>query len=365
MLFRCGHPGHHHRAPSNDQGYAVRGRRRHAHFTVDIHCHMHVPEADAMIPDPEMKKLSNPFLACNALTIDINRKQMATLHNKLIDPVERIADMDEAGIDVQAVSPSPFYYNYWFDADLARQTSRVVNDRVAEVCAKHPDRFVGLCTVPLQDPRLALEELERCIGKLGMRGVEVNTHVNGKELTRAGLDRFWARVEELGVMVFMHPHGSTFTERLRDHYLLNSIGHPLESTIAVAHFVHDGFLEKHPDIKICIAHAGGYAPVYFGRYDHPSSRRDDAREHISKPPSYYIGKLYFDACTFSETHLRYMIDQWGADHVLLGTDYPYDMTQPDPVGLIDSVKGLTEADKAKVMGANAARLLNMLERVPH
>ena len=146
---------------------------------------------------------------------------------------------------------------------------------------------------------------------------------------------------------------------MTDHYFRNTIGHPLESALAVGHLVFDGYLEKFPGIKICIAHGGGYVPTYSGRFDHPYHLRDDCRQVISKPPSEYVKKLYFDTVVFTDHQLRYLVDTWGADRIVMGTDYPYDMAEPDPVGFVDGTSGLSEQQKATVMGGNAAQLLKI------
>lgn len=358
MLFTCSNPAHRH-GPAGDHGHHRAVTDGKKHFTVDIHCHLHVPEADAMLKDAKAADQRNLYVDTNPLTSEINAKQHQDILPKLTDPTVRIADMDAAGIDVQAVSPSPFHYNYAYEAGFARETSQVVNNRIAEVVGQHPDRFVGLCTVPLQDADIAVAELDRCVKDLGMKGVEISTNVNGQDLTRAGLEKFFARVEELGVVIFMHPIGTSFKERMADHYFRNTIGHPLESALAVGHLVFDGYLEKYSGLKICIAHGGGYVPAYVGRFDHPYHLRDDCRAVISKPPSEYVKKLFFDTVVFTEHQLRYLIETWGADHIVMGTDYPYDMAETDPVGHVDSVKGLSEDDKALVMGGNAAKLLGI------
>jgi aminocarboxymuconate-semialdehyde decarboxylase len=328
-------------------------------FTVDIHCHIHVPEADEMLQQLAPGDSNRKAIDNNPLTAKINTKLHQTILPKLTDAEVRLADMDSQGIDVQAVSTSPFHYNYGYPADFTRDTSKVVNDRIAETMALHPDRFVGLGTVPLQDGQMAVVELNRCVGELGFKGVEISTHVNGEELTRAGLERFFARAEELGVLIFIHPIGTSYAERMDDHYFRNLIGHPVESTLAVGHLVFDGYLDRYPGLKICIAHGGGYIPAYAGRFDHPYHLRDDCRVQIDKPPSEYLKKLYFDTVVFTEHQLRYLIETWGADHIVMGTDYPFDMAEPDPVGHVNSVKGLSDDDKALVMGGNAAALLGI------
>ena len=359
MLFKCNaHPTPAF-APAADHDHSHTVSDGGKHFTVDIHCHIHVPAADEMLQSLSPDDTGRTMVDSNPLTAEINRNQQQTILPQLTDPEVRLADMDRQGIDVQAISPSPFHYNYGYAAEFTRSTCHVVNDRVAEVVASHPDRFVGMGTVPLQNGDMAVAELDRCVGELGFKGVEISTNVQGQDLTRAGLEKFFARVEELDTMIFMHPIGTSYKERMDDHYFRNTIGHPLESALAVGHLVFDGYLETYPGLKICIAHGGGYIPAYSGRFDHPYHLRDDCRINLTKPPSDYIKKLYFDSVVFTETQLRHMIETWGADHVVMGTDYPYDMAETDPVGHVNSVQGLSDDDKALVMGQNAAHLLSI------
>jgi aminocarboxymuconate-semialdehyde decarboxylase len=179
------------------------------------------------------------------------------------------------------------------------------------------------------------------------------------DLTRAGLEKFFAKVEELGVLIFMHPFGTSLVGRMSDHYFPNTIGHPLESALAVGQLVFDGYLEKFKKLKICIAHGGGYIPAYWGRFEHAYAHRADCRVNIRKPPSHYLKKLYFDTVVFSDTELKHLIATWGADHIMLGTDYPFDMAEPDPIGFLSRVKGVSRDDMTKVAGGNAARLLGI------
>ena len=331
MLFKC---AHHAPATGHGHSHARTVKRDKKHITVDIHCHVHVPEADKMVAgEMTLKDLPAAYFASD-LTRKLNVQQNKQLMPKLTKPALRLADMDASGVDVQAISPSPFHYNYWAKADLARATTRLVNDRMAELGAQHPDRFVPMCTVPLQHPKLALEELNRCHKEYGMKGVEIGTNVEGKELTRAGLEKFFARVEELGMVIFIHPIGTTAGERMKDHYFTNTIGHPLESTLAIGHLVFDGYLEKMPGLKICVAHGGGYLPGYWGRFDHPYPTRKDVHGKLPHPPSHYLKKFHFDTVVFTEMQLRHMIEAWGAENILMGTDWPYDMAEPDPARLL-------------------------------
>ncbi len=357
MLFSCGHRLPHHVA-SSDHGAAFVAPKAGRLFTVDIHCHVHVPAADEMLgqlpPGVGEQVVDN-----NPLTARINAAQKTAILPKLTDPAVRLADMDALGIDIQALSPSPFHYNDTYPADFARATSRVVNDRIAEIVAAHPDRFVGLGTVPLQNAELAISELDRCIDELGFKGIEINTNVAGVDLTRAGLEQFFARAEERGILIFLHPIGTSIKQRMGDHYFRNLIGHPIESALAVGHLIFDGYLERFPGLKICIAHGGGYIPAYAGRFDHPYGLREDCRVNITKPPSEYLKMLYFDTVVFTDHQLEYLVKTWGADKIVMGTDYPYDMAEPDPVAHVNSVGSLSDEQRALIMGRNAARLLGI------
>ena len=179
---------------------------------------------------------------------------------------------------------------------------------------------------------------------------------------RLGLEKFFARAQALDVVIFMHPIGFTQGERLVDHYFNNVIGNPLETTVAASHLIFDGVLERHPKLKIVLPHAGGYLAHYWARMDHAHRARPDCRTAIRKAPSSYLKKLYFDTIAFDPRMLRQMVEQYGAEHVLLGTDYPYDMGEENPVGLIGSIPGLSAAERASIEGGNAARLLRIRRR---
>jgi aminocarboxymuconate-semialdehyde decarboxylase len=244
---------------------------------------------------------------------------------------------------------------------MGAELSRAVNERLAEIVAQHPDRFVALGTVPLQDTSLAIAELEHCVRKLGMRGVEINPSVKGMELTDAklALDRFFAAVQALDVVIFMHPIGFTHGERLVDHYFSNIIGNPLETTVATSHLIFDGVMERHPKLKIVLPHAGGYLAHYWARMDHAYKARPDTHGQMKRKPSSYLEKFYFDTITFDRGMLAHLIERFGADHVLLGTDYPYDMGMEHPVEFIGGAPGLSAKAKDQIMGGNAARLLKI------
>ncbi len=331
-------------------------------YAVDIHCHILTPEAEALVK-PYFQAETDPlFKFASPETREVNRQQAQSICDRITSLEARLKVMDKAGIDVQAISTAPSQYYYWTEPEIGREAARLINDRIAAAVAAHPDRFVGLGTLPLQAPDLAVAELERCVKQLGMRGVEIATNVRGIDLSDARFRRFWAKAEELGILIFMHPGGFSDGQRLAQHYLINVIGNPLESTIAVSHLIFGGVLDAYPRLKICVAHGGGYLAAYSGRMDHAHAARADCRLHIKRPPTRYLKKLYFDTIVFTHHQLAYLKDIYGAGHLLLGTDYPYDMGVDDPLAFIQGVPGLSRDEKAAIVGLNAARLLRI--RVP-
>ncbi|HLT01596.1 MAG TPA: amidohydrolase family protein [Geminicoccaceae bacterium] len=327
---------------------------------IDMHGHAQIKAADELIRkvfSPEKE----PFVAfASPLTNEVNRRQLERVWPKLTSVEVKLADMDAMGIDLQVVSPSPFQCAYWTEPDLGVEIARVINDGIAALVEGQP-RLIPFAGVPLQAPARAADELSRCVEELGMRGVFILTNVAGTELSQAGLDPFFARAVALDVPVFIHPHGFTEARRLSEHYFNNVIGNPLDTTIALAHLIFDGVLERFPGLKIFAAHGGGYLPAYAARMDHAWHAREDCRQHISAPPTTYLKRVYFDTVVFSAAQLEYLIRQYGADHVLLGTDYPYDMGEEDPVGHVESVPGLSDAERRLICHDNAARLLKLQE----
>ena len=356
MLFTC--PG---AAARGGNQPAPKGGRRHV--CIDVHCHVHYPPADEMVKHVFTPEREPALRFSNELSRATNVKQMANVHACLTSVEQRLRDMDKMGVDVQAISCSPFQFKYSLEPELGGKAARAINENLAAIVQKHPDRFVALANVPLQAPDAAAEELEHCVKQLGFRGVEIGTNVAGQEISR-GRDAFWARAQALDVMVFMHPNGFTGGERLSDHYFTNVIGNPLDSTVAIGHLVFDGVLERFPRLKIVSAHGGGYASHYPGRMDHVWGARADARTVLKRKPRRSLAKLYFDTIVFDREQLRHLVNLWGADHIVVGTDYPYDMGWYDPRGFVGGCGFLKDADKARIMGLNAAKLLKLTGRLP-
>jgi aminocarboxymuconate-semialdehyde decarboxylase len=309
---------------------------------------------------PEAERLGRaPLQVGNELTREVNQRQLATLRPKMESIEVRLADMDAMGVDIQAVSISPYQLFHWVKGDLGLRAFQTINDDLAKVAADHPDRFVALGAIPMQDPDVAITELHRCASELGFRGIEMATHIEGVEISSPQYNSFWEQVEQLGLMVFLHPTGFTQPERLMDHYFINTIGHPLEETICAGRLIFDGVMERFGGLKFVFSHGGGFLPMYAGRFEHAYHAREDVRHGLPKPPSEYLAMFYFDTMVFAPDQIGFLVSKYGADHVLLGTDYPYDMGETDPLGLIDRVEGLAETDRDLIAGGNAARLLGL------
>ena len=338
-------------------------RARGRTLTVDLHCHMYVPAAADAVADVFDMETDGLHRFSNHATQEVNARQSETIREQLTSVERRLADMDRMDVDIQAVSPVPLQYYYALPPEMGRTATRLINDEIALVAAAHPDRFVGLGGLPMQDPQMAVAELERVMGDLGFKGIELCTNVNGEELSAERFQPVFAKAEELDALIFLHPNGFSDGGRLADHYFINVIGNPLDSTVAVSHLIFDGVLDRFPGLKICVAHGGGFLPAYSGRIDHAHGAREDCRRCIEKPPGHYLRRLYFDTVVFTEHQLEYLAGLYGSDHIVLGTDYPFDMGMYDPVGFVEGAAALTDADKDAIVGGNAARLLGIPARM--
>ena len=270
----------------------------------------------------------------------------------------RFAAMDEAGVDVQAVSIVPTLYHYWASERLAGEIVTAANEHIAALAGAHPDRLVGLATVALQHPEQAADQLRHAMGTLGLRGVYRSPRGGGRYFSDPVSAPCWAAAAPLGVLVFVHPWGCSLGDRLAPFYLGNVVGNPVETTLALSHLIFGGVLDRHPGLKVCGAHGGGYLPHYVGRSDHAWEVRPESRT-TAEAPSSYLRRLWFDSLVYRPDTLRHLIDVAGAGQVVIGTDYPFDMGVTDPLTRLDAVDGLVPSDRAAIAGANAAALLRI------
>ena len=308
--------------------------------TIDVHAHCCVPAA--------MKLIDHPLEAPGLLMDDTST---------------RIAAMDSQGIDVEALSINPYWYRA--ERDAAEKLIKIQNETLVEFCAANPERFVAFATAALQHPDLAAEQVEYAVKKLGFRGVGVGGSVAGEELANPRFHPFWKKCEELGVLVFMHPLGTRELEpsgRLGGSGLLtNTIGNPLETTIALSHLIFEGTLDRFPGLKICAAHGGGFLPSYAARSDAVITTFPNRVGPLpKKKPTRYLkdGQLYFDSIMFTAEGLRHLIAETGHDKVVIGTDYPFPWNRV-PVDHILSTPGLSDDDKIAILGGTAAKLLGI------
>jgi aminocarboxymuconate-semialdehyde decarboxylase len=359
MLFSCRPPGFEKSGNPIPGHFPGPAHARGKWFVIDIHCHVRSAKAAGMVEGNEA--VSRWYLETQASPQSqaVNRQNGLRTAVQGSSPEQRIADMDHMGIDIQAISPAPRQTYYGADPDLGLAVSRQINDDIADMCGRYPDRFVGLGTVPFQAPELALAELDRLHKSLGFRGIEIMTHVAGEDLSEPRFRPIFARCEELGLLVFMHSDGFTEARRFRDHYLANVIGNPLDSTVALHHLIFGGVLEDCPGLKLVVAHGGGYLPAYSGRIDHAASARPDCCEHLKKMPTEYLKQVYFDSLVYTHHQLQFLVEEYGVDHILVGTDYPADMGEIDPIGFIEGAKCLDDAARRAILGENAARLLDL------
>jgi aminocarboxymuconate-semialdehyde decarboxylase len=271
---------------------------------------------------------------------------------------KRLDDMDQQGIDVEALSINPYWYKA--DRDLASEVVRVQNEKLAEFCATEPERFVGLASVALQHPDLAVGQLEEGVKRYNLRGALVGGSVEGAELANLKFEPFWAKAEELGVVIFIHPQGTAELEsRLKGNGMLeNVIGNPLETAIALSHLIFEGTLDRYPGLKIVAAHGGGYLPSYAARSDAGGTTFPARFTPIAKKPTEYLRQLYFDSLVFTPEALRHLVAETGSSQIVLGTDYPFPWTST-AVDHILATPGLSDAERIAMLGGTAARLLGI------
>lgn len=325
---------------------------------IDVHAHMLVPGVTARAASA-VTHWQDPFTAfASAQTTEFNQQHFVDVYERLTDPSERLADMDRMGIDVQAVAIAPPQYFYATDPSLGLDISQEQNDTIAKACSTAPDRLLGIATVPLQDVERAAEELRRAVQVHGFKAVEISTNVNGLDLDNPRFDAFWSAVTELDIAVIMHPHGFTDGHRLRDYYLVNTIGNPLDSTVAVHRMIYGGVLERFPDLRVCVVHGGGFTPFYSSRMDHAFEHRPECREHITERPSTYLRRMYADCLVYDSRHLEHLVDALGSERVVIGTDYPFDMGFYEPLQQIDGA-ALSEEQRQKIRSDNAITLLRL------
>jgi predicted TIM-barrel fold metal-dependent hydrolase len=319
--------------------------------TVDMHAHVFIQEAWPLVKDlPQVDRAM----------ANLGNSPMAVGDGAALD--RRFREMDRIGMDVHVISVHPSQFLYFTEPELAARIVRMQNERIAELCAAHSDRFVGFGNVSLQQPDLAIDQMNHAVTALGLRGFIIGANVNGGELTAPKLDPFWKRAEELGTVILIHPQGFDDAGKRLDGAgaLGNNIGFPLDTTIALAHLIFEGLLDRFPGTRIVAAHGGGFLASYIGRFDNCNTLQAPCQRMKRKPSDYLRGpQLYFDSLVYSPQNVRHLVTTTGASQIVIGTDFGFPIASSTPVDTILQTPGLTAAERVAILGGNAARLLKL------
>ena len=329
--------------------------------TIDIHCHLATPASRPPV-DLHRRPEFEPYdYFMGQDSKDHNQVMFPSISQSLTDPAARIEHMDRMGVDLQGLATFVSEYNYWAPGPAGAESARIQNDNLASVVAENPDRYVAVgATVPLQDIDLAIAEIDRVVDELGFKGLQIGGTVDGHNLDEPRFRPFWSAVEAKGLPVILHPNGYPEGLRFGDYFLTNCIGNPLETMVAATRMIFSGLFEEHPGIKLILLHGGGYLPFYGSRADHTWEVRPETRVMIpDHPPSVYMKRLFYDTMVFQPLYLRHLIEIVGVDRVMLGTDFPFDMAETDPLGLLAATDGLTDDDRVAISGGNATRLFEL------
>ena len=332
--------------------------------SVDIHAHIlpaHLAELEA---GSHWHGFTVGRDEAGQTTLTSGLKSLRPLIKLTQPPEQRLREMDSLGVDVHVLSTWTQLYNYDLPRDVCVATSRECNDYVAELSRRWPSRFAGLATLPMQDVSAAIAELERSIVDLGLKGAQISDHVLGRTFDMPEFVPFWDAVEQLGAIVLFHQieNDTIVNSRARNYSLSNTIGNLADRTVTFASLAFGGVIDRFPDLKLCLAHGGGYTCFGAGRLDRGWQVRREARVNIDKPPSEYLKCFYYDCLTHSEPALRYLIDAVGADRVLMGSDWPFDMGLDSPAEWVRGLKSLTQPEKQLIVGDNAEGLLRSAGR---
>jgi aminocarboxymuconate-semialdehyde decarboxylase len=284
-------------------------------------------------------------------------KHYRSIDDRSWEPERRLKDMDAEGVDIQVLSPIPVTFAYRFSAQAVLELSQYQNDEIARAVHVAPERFIGLGTVPLQDPALASSEVRRAVTELGLAGVEIGTAVEGKNLDDAALEPFWQTCEHVGAAIFIHPAVVLAPERTSKYRMLYSVGYTTETGIAAAAMVMSGLLDRHPTLRMCLAHGGGIFPWLLPRLDQTWSVFEDIKAITSRKPSDTAKLLTYDTLTYDRNNLALLIDRLGVDRLVMGSDYPFALREVPPGAVVDALDTLRAEEREAMLGYNALRFL--------
>lgn len=327
---------------------------------IDLHSHVIPPSiVEAIKADPKAfsARVEEPAEAGGLRKIVHDQGYVYPLFNEFFDPEAKLESMDRKGIDRSVISPAPPMFYYWADADLALRVAQIVNDGVAGMCNCHAHRLSGMATLPMQHPDAAVAELERCVREHGFKAVEIGTSIEGAQLSEEKFRPVLRRASELGVFVFAHPYYVGSKSGLENYYLTNLLGNPLDTAVAVSNLIFSGTMDELPDLKILLAHGGGFTPYQIGRLVHGHKVRHETCAHTKSNPKDLLRRFYFDSLVFEPQALRYLIDLVGSDRIAIGTDSPFDMADQAPLETLKAIPNITHDEQHDICCGTALTLL--------
>jgi aminocarboxymuconate-semialdehyde decarboxylase len=324
--------------------------------TIDTHTHILAQETAALLTKEGAKVTITPDADGANATLDVTGTVYRPFPRGGYDLVQRLRDMDAAHVDVQVLSATPQTYLYGLEAARAVVTSAIQNDQMAKHVAAHPDRFMAIATLPLAQPKRAADELRRVMTKHGFKGAMFASNVKGTNLDDPMFEPLWAEAEKLGAFMFVHPNNVAGADRLKSYYLANLIGNPVDTTIAAASLFFGGVMDRYPKLKVMLAHGGGFTPYQAPRWEHGWKVRAEAKKNIKTQPKNIAGRFLYDTILHSDKTLEAMIGLVGADKVMLGSDYPYDMAMLDCVAHVRGLN-ISDTDKQAILQGNFEKFL--------
>ncbi len=318
--------------------------------TIDIHSHIQIAAAFDILPEKARSAIPPPS---NVPAVDLNEAK-----EKLNNPEKRLSDMARMGISHTVISFTPRHFFYELDRTLALDISRKINNGIADIVEKYPEKLTGMVHVPLQDIGASVSELERAVNILKLKGVHIGSNVLGHYLGERMFLPFFEKAASLDIPVFVHPVNVAGADRLKPFYFQNLVGNPLDTAITAGSLIFNGVFDRLPGLKIILSHAGGMMPYNIDRWKHGFEVRPECREFIKKSPESYLRNFYYDTIAHGTESLKYLVARVGADRVVMGTDYPYDMGDFNPVQTVESLN-LSAAQNEQILYRNSRSLFKM------